>query len=64
MPFKNLQCLLTAAAATSAIYHTPPPAQIIYFLTSLAHSRFRGSVNCWDPSMENRFQVANFLFEV
>ena len=28
-----------------------------------AHSRFRGSVNCGDPTMENRFQVAKFLFE-
>ena len=26
-------------------------------LANLAHSRFRGSVNCGDPSMENRFQV-------
>ena len=37
----------------------------IYFMYSYhAHSRFRGSVNCWAPSMENRFQVAFFLFEV
>ena len=28
------------------------------------HSRFRGSVNCWDPAMENRFQVTIFLFKV
>ena len=37
----------------------------IYFMYSYhAHSRFRGSVNCWAPSMKNRFQVAFFLFEV
>ena len=28
-----------------------------------AHSRFRGLVNCWAPSMENSFQVAKFFFE-
>ena len=28
------------------------------------HSRFRGSVICGAPSMENRFQVAKFLFKV
>ena len=29
-----------------------------------SHSRFRGSVNCGAPSMENRFPNAKFLFEV
>ena len=28
------------------------------------HSCFRGSVNCGALSMENRFQVVKFLFEV
>ena len=28
------------------------------------HSRFRDSVDCWAPSMEYRFQVAKFSFEV
>ena len=27
------------------------------------HSRFSGSVNCGDPTMENSFEVAEFLFE-
>ena len=29
-----------------------------------AHSRFRGSVNCGAPSMENKFQVVKFSYEV
>ena len=28
------------------------------------HSRFRGSVNCVAPTMENSFQVAKYLFKV
>ena len=30
----------------------------------VAHSCFRGSENCGAPSIENRFQVANFLINV
>ena len=33
------------------------------FLQFLVHSRFGGSVNCGDPTMEKRFQVAKFVFE-
>ena len=33
-------------------------------MISLVDSRFRGSVNCGAHSMENRFQVTKFLFEV
>ena len=33
-------------------------------LTFLTHSSFRGSVNYGAHSMENRFQVAKFVFEV
>ena len=36
----------------------------IEFSLTTVHSCFRGSVNCWNPSMENRFQVVIFLFEV
>ena len=32
--------------------------------TIYVHSRFRGSVNCRTRSLENRFQVAKFSFEV
>ena len=35
-----------------------------FFNSILAHSRFRGSVNCGAPSMEYTFQFAKFSFEV
>ena len=46
---------------------TPVPTlsrSAVRYLTVTVHIRFRGSVNCWAPSMENCFQVAKFVFEV
>ena len=39
---------------------------LIFFIHEEAksHSRFRGSVNCGAPSIENKFQVAKFSFVV
>ena len=48
--------LIIALPASSRVHSLFPPV-------CPAHSRFRGSVNCGDPTMDNRFQVAKFLFE-
>ena len=36
---------------------------VLWGILDLVHSRFRGSVNCGAPSMENSFQVAKFIYE-
>ena len=48
------------------IYHKGHQMKVNMFdlLCPLAHSCFRGLLNCWAPSMENGFQVAKFSFEV
>ena len=52
------------------IIHTLNPGMFLFFSANIleyichrtVHNRFRGSVNCGAPSMENSFKVANFLF--
>ena len=51
----------SASLDCTELYHTALNCTIVH---GAAHSRFRGSVNCGDPLIENRFKVANFLCEV
>ena len=48
----------------SAILKNTPFTSQLIIVVLVTHSRYRGSVNCGAPSMENRFPVATFLFEV